>query len=92
MEVLSTLMARDSLVLTTIRVVHPISAISHWQDAINPLKAIGGQGLHLDWSRRRPYTPPVAPWAARINQETPCLPLPSQQGQFRQRRMRHETA
>jgi len=38
MEVLSTLMARDSLVLTTIRVVHPISAISDWQDAINPLK------------------------------------------------------
>ena len=38
MEVLSTVMARDSLVLTTIRVVHPISAISDWQDAINPLK------------------------------------------------------
>ena len=39
MEVLSALIARDSLVLTTIRVVHPISAISDWQDAINPLKA-----------------------------------------------------
>jgi Protein of unknown function (DUF2585) len=39
MEVGSTVMARDSLVLTTIRVVHPISAISDWQDAINPLKA-----------------------------------------------------
>ncbi|MCX7287623.1 MAG: hypothetical protein NTW20_08700 [Rhodobacterales bacterium] len=38
-----------------------------------------------------PYKPPVARQAARLNQETPCLPLPSQQGQFRQRRMRHET-
>jgi hypothetical protein len=39
MEVLSATIARDSLVLTTIRVVHPIGAISDWQDAINPLKA-----------------------------------------------------
>lgn len=40
-EVLSTVMARDSLLLTTLRVVYPVPAISAWQDAANPLKAPG---------------------------------------------------
>ncbi len=35
-EVLSATLARDSLILTTIRVVHPIPAITAWQDATNP--------------------------------------------------------
>lgn len=39
MEVLSAAIARDSLILTTIRVLHPIREISDWQDAINPLKS-----------------------------------------------------
>jgi Protein of unknown function (DUF2585) len=39
MEAVSATIARDSLILTTIRVVHPIQAISDWQDATNPLKA-----------------------------------------------------
>lgn len=41
LEVFSTVLARDSLTLTTIRVLHPIPALSDWQDAINPLKQKG---------------------------------------------------
>jgi hypothetical protein len=37
LEVLSAVMARDSLILTTIRVIHPIPAIAEWQDATNPV-------------------------------------------------------
>jgi hypothetical protein len=37
LEILSAVVARDSLVLTTIRVIHPIAAIADWQDATNPV-------------------------------------------------------
>ena len=37
LEILSAAVARDSLILTTIRVVHPIQAIADWQDATNPV-------------------------------------------------------
>jgi hypothetical protein len=37
MEILSAAVARDSLILTTIRVIHPIPAIAAWQDATNPV-------------------------------------------------------
>lgn len=36
LEVTSALAVRDSLILTTIRVVHPVPAITAWQDAANP--------------------------------------------------------
>jgi hypothetical protein len=36
LEVTAALTARDSLVLTTIMVVHPIEAIADWQQEINP--------------------------------------------------------
>lgn len=36
LESLSALFARDSLILTTIRVVHPIPALTAWQDRTNP--------------------------------------------------------
>lgn len=35
-ELLSASVARDSLVLTTLQLVHPVPAIAAWQDAINP--------------------------------------------------------
>jgi len=38
LEILSAAVARDSLILTTIRVVHPIQAISDWQDETNPVR------------------------------------------------------
>lgn len=41
LEVASALVARDSLTLTTIRVVHPVPAITAWQDAANPRTAPG---------------------------------------------------
>jgi hypothetical protein len=41
LEVASALVARDSLILTTIRVVHPLPAITAWQDAANPRSAPG---------------------------------------------------
>ena len=41
LEVASALVARDSLILTTIRVVHPVPAITAWQDAANPRSAPG---------------------------------------------------
>jgi Protein of unknown function (DUF2585) len=37
LEILSAAVARDSLILTTIRVVHPIPAIADWQDETNPV-------------------------------------------------------
>jgi hypothetical protein len=37
LEILSAAVARDSLILTTIRVLHPIPAIADWQDATNPV-------------------------------------------------------
>jgi hypothetical protein len=37
LEILSAAVARDSLILTTIRVIHPIPAIADWQDATNPV-------------------------------------------------------
>jgi Protein of unknown function (DUF2585) len=37
LEVTSAIVARDSLVLATLRVIHPIEAISRWQDATNPV-------------------------------------------------------
>jgi hypothetical protein len=37
LEILSAAVARDSLILTTIRVIHPIPAIAAWQDATNPV-------------------------------------------------------
>jgi hypothetical protein len=37
LEILSAALARDSLILTTIRVIHPIPAIAEWQDATNPV-------------------------------------------------------
>lgn len=37
LELLSAAVARDSLILTTIRVVYPIQAIADWQDATNPV-------------------------------------------------------
>lgn len=37
LELLSAAVARDSLILTTIRVVYPIQAIADWQDATNPI-------------------------------------------------------
>lgn len=37
LELLSAVVARDSLTLTTIRVIHPIQAIADWQDATNPV-------------------------------------------------------
>jgi hypothetical protein len=39
MEALSAYSARDSLVLTTLRVVHPVRAITDWQDEKNPTAA-----------------------------------------------------
>jgi hypothetical protein len=36
LEVTSAAVARDSLTLTTIMVIHPVEAISAWQQAINP--------------------------------------------------------
>jgi hypothetical protein len=36
LEVTAAVTARDSLVLTTIMVVHPIEAIERWQQEINP--------------------------------------------------------
>lgn len=41
LEALSAAVARDSLVLTTIRVVHPIPAVTAWQDATNPRNTLG---------------------------------------------------
>lgn len=41
LEITSALVARDSLILTTIRVVHPVPAITAWQDAANPRAAPG---------------------------------------------------
>ncbi|MEI2806428.1 MAG: DUF2585 family protein [Albidovulum sp.] len=41
LEVASALVARDNLILTTIRVVHPVPAITAWQDAANPRSAPG---------------------------------------------------
>jgi hypothetical protein len=41
LEVASALVARDSLILTTIRVVHPVPAITAWQDAANPRSGPG---------------------------------------------------
>jgi len=35
------------------------------------------------------YTPPMPPYGHK-NHKQPCLPPPSQQGQFRHRSMRHE--
>jgi hypothetical protein len=35
-DYLSASVARDSLVLTTLQLVHPVPAIAAWQDAINP--------------------------------------------------------
>lgn len=35
-EVVSIVMARDSLLLTTLRVVYPIPAVADWQDKTNP--------------------------------------------------------
>ena len=43
MEALSSYIARDSLILTTLRVVYPVQAISDWQDEINPLKTADGE-------------------------------------------------
>jgi Protein of unknown function (DUF2585) len=37
LEILSAVVARDSLLLTTLRVVYPIKAISDWQDETNPV-------------------------------------------------------
>ena len=39
LEGTSAFVARDSLILTTLRVVHPVPAISAWQDALNPRSA-----------------------------------------------------
>ncbi len=36
LEIGSAPIARDSLVLTTLRVVHPVPAIERWQDELNP--------------------------------------------------------
>jgi hypothetical protein len=38
LEILSVAVARDSLLLTTLRVIHPIQAITDWQDETNPVK------------------------------------------------------
>lgn len=37
LEILSAVVARDSLILTTIRVIHPVQAIADWQDETNPV-------------------------------------------------------
>ncbi|WP_431298423.1 DUF2585 family protein [Tabrizicola sp. BL-A-41-H6] len=37
LEVFSAVVARDSLLLTTLRIVYPIQAIADWQDATNPV-------------------------------------------------------
>jgi Protein of unknown function (DUF2585) len=37
LEVGSAVLARDSLILSTVRVIHPIQAISDWQDETNPV-------------------------------------------------------
>ncbi|MCX7289502.1 MAG: DUF2585 family protein [Rhodobacterales bacterium] len=37
LEILSGAVARDSLILTTLRIVHPIQAIADWQDETNPV-------------------------------------------------------
>lgn len=37
LEILSGVVARDSLFLTTLRVVYPIQAIADWQDETNPI-------------------------------------------------------
>ena len=37
LELLSAAVARDSLLLKTLRVVHPVQAITDWQDATNPV-------------------------------------------------------
>jgi hypothetical protein len=37
LEVLSATVARDSLLLTTLRVVHPVQFITDWQDETNPV-------------------------------------------------------
>jgi hypothetical protein len=36
LEITAAAVARDSLVLTTIMTLHPIEAISDWQQEINP--------------------------------------------------------
>ena len=36
LEIASAVMARDSLLLTTLRVVYPVPAIAAWQDETNP--------------------------------------------------------
>jgi hypothetical protein len=41
LEVVSTLAVREGLVLTTIRVVHPVAAITAWQDELKPPKTAG---------------------------------------------------
>lgn len=43
LEALSALVARDSLILTTIRVVHPIPALTAWQGATNPRNTSGAE-------------------------------------------------
>ena len=37
LEILSATVARDSLLLTTLRVVHPVQVITDWQDETNPV-------------------------------------------------------
>ena len=37
LEILSATVARDSLMLTTLRVVHPVQVITDWQDETNPV-------------------------------------------------------
>lgn len=37
LEILSAAVARDSLLLTTLRLVHPVQVITDWQDATNPV-------------------------------------------------------
>lgn len=44
LEIFSTVMARDNLTLSTIRVLFPIEALSKWQDAINPTRAKAADG------------------------------------------------
>ncbi len=35
-ELLAALLARDSLILTTLMLVHPVDAVEEWQQALNP--------------------------------------------------------
>jgi hypothetical protein len=37
LEILSATVARDSLLLTTLRIVHPVQVITDWQDETNPV-------------------------------------------------------